>query len=256
MVADTKNQLVNGITEVHADKTSANFTPSAPLKDGTYTVDVNVTDMRGNQASSKWQFTVELDTIPPSVTITRPAQEHTENRRPTISATYTDDLSGVDGQSIKLWLDDDPVDPDEMSITQVMFTPSSDLDFGQHTVKLEVSDTAPTPNTAVQEWSFFVERIGIANARNYPNPFEDDTTIAFRLSRQASVTVRIYDFTGRLVAEPVTNSLEEAGPVEIAWSGDTSAGENLARGVYFCHILMESELEPQSAILKMAIISE
>ena len=256
MVADKENQLINGITEVHADKTSANFTPSAPLKDGTYTVDVNVTDMRGNQASSKWQFTVELDTIPPSVTITRPAQEHTENRRPIISATYTDDLSGVDGQSIKLWLDDDPVDPDEVSITQVMFTPSSDLEFGQHTVKLEVSDTAPTPNTAVQEWSFFVERIGIANARNYPNPFEDDTTIAFRLSRQASVTVRIYDFTGRLVAEPATNLLEEAGPVEIAWSGDTSAGENLARGVYFCHILMESELEPQSAILKMAIISE
>ena len=143
-----------------------------------------------------------------------------------------------------------------MSITQVMFTPSSDLEFGQHTVKLEVSDTAPTPNMAVQEWSFFVERIGIANARNYPNPFEDDTTIAFRLSRQASVTVRIYDFTGRLVAEPATNLLEEAGPVEIAWRGDTSAGENLARGVYFCHILMESELEPQSAILKMAIISE
>ena len=256
MVADTKNQLINGITEVHADKTSANFTPSAPLKDGTYTVDVNVTDMRGNQASSKWQFTVELDTIPPSVTITRPAQEHTENRRPIISATYTDDLSGVDGQSIKLWLDDEPVDPDEVSITQVMFTPSSDLEFGQHTVKLEVSDTAPTPNMAVQEWSFFVERIGIANARNYPNPFEDDTTIAFRLSRQASVTVRIYDFTGRLVAEPATNLLEEAGPVEIAWRGDTSAGENLARGVYFCHILMESELEPQSAILKMAIISE
>ena len=256
MVADKENQLINGITEVHADKTSANFMPSAPLKDGTYTVDVNVTDMRGNQASSKWQFTVELDTIPPSVTITRPAQEHTENRRPIISATYTDDLSGVDGQSIKLWLDDDPVDPDEMSITQVMFTPSSDLEFGQHTVKLEVSDTAPTPNTAVQEWSFFVERIGIANARNYPNPFEDDTTIAFRLSRQASVTVRIYDFTGRLVAEPATNLLEEAGPVEIAWSGDTSAGDNLARGVYFCHILMESELAPQSAILKMAIISE
>ena len=256
MVADKENQLINGITEVHADKTSANFMPSAPLKDGTYTVDVNVTDMRGNQASSKWQFTVELDTIPPSVTITRPAQEHTENRRPIISATYTDDLSGVDGQSIKLWLDDDLVDPDEVSITQVMFTPSSDLEFGQHTVKLEVSDTAPTPNMAVQEWSFFVERIGIANARNYPNPFEGDTTIAFRLSRQASVTVRIYDFTGRLVAEPATNLLEEAGPVEIAWSGDTSAGDNLARGVYFCHILMESELEPQSAILKMAIISE
>ena len=115
---------------------------------------------------------------------------------------------------------------------------------------------APTANTATQEWSFFVERMGIANARNYPNPFEDETTIAFRLSRQASITVRVYDFTGRLVAEPITNSVREAGPVEIHWHAETSAGDHLARGVYFCHILMESELEPQSAILKMAVISD
>jgi hypothetical protein len=253
---DGNNLPVNGTTSVRSDKTAATFTPTMPLHEGTYTVDVKVMDVAGNRAASKWQFTVELDTIPPTVLITRPSQEHTENRRPIISATYTDNLSGIDVDSVKLSLDGTTIEPDEVSETQVIFTPKFDLTFDIHTVTLEVSDTAPTPNTATQEWSFYVERIGIADARNYPNPFEDDTTIAFRLSRQASVTVRIYDFTGRLVAEPATNLLEEAGPVEIAWSGDTSAGENLARGVYFCHILMESELEPQSAILKMAIISE
>ena len=46
------------------------------------------------------------------------------------------------------------------------------------------------------------------------------------------------------------------GLVEIDWHAETDAGDHLARGVYFCHILMESELEPQSAILKMAVISE
>ena len=250
------NQTVVGVTSVRSDKTSATFTPAASLTSGTYTVDVKLADMRGNKASGQWQFTVELDTIPPSITITRPMQEHTENRRPTVSASYTDNLSGVDAESITLSLDGAAIEPDAVSETQVMFTPTFDLTFGQHTVKLEVSDMAPSANTAVQEWSFFVERMGIANARNYPNPFDGDTTIALRISRQASITVQIYDFTGRLVASPISNSVREAGPVEIEWDGQTSAGDNLARGVYFCHILMESELEPQSAILKMAIISD
>ena len=250
------NQTVAGVTSVRSDKTSATFTPAASLTSGTYTVDVKLADMRGNKASGQWQFTVELDTIPPAITITRPMQEHTENRRPIISASYTDVLSGVDAESVKISLDGSAIEPDAVSETQVMFTPEFDLTFGQHTVKLEVSDLAPSANTAVQEWSFFVERMGIANARNYPNPFEDDTTIAFRISRQASITVQIYDFTGRLVAEPISNSVREAGPVEIPWDGQTNAGDSLARGVYFCHILMESELEPQSTILKMAIISD
>lgn len=255
-VKDEDNRTITGVTSVRSDKTSATFTPAGSLTSGTYTVNVKLADMRGNKASGQWQFTIELDTIPPAITITRPMQEHTENRRPIISASYTDNLSGVDARSVKISLDGTAVEPDAVSETQVMFTPEFDLAFGQHTVKLEVSDMAPSANTAVQEWSFFVERMGIANARNYPNPFEDDTTIAFRISRQASITVQIYDFTGRLVAEPLTNSVREAGPVEIEWHGETSGGDHLARGVYFCHILMESELEPQSAILKMAIISD
>ena len=253
---DSNNLRVNGVAQTRSDKTAATFTPTFSLKDGTYTVDVLATDMSGNKAASKWQFTVELDTIPPSVLTTRPSQEHTENRRPVISASYTDNLSGVDAESVKLSVDGAVVNPDEMSETQVMFTPKYDLPFGQHTVKLEVSDLAPKANTTVHEWSFFVERMGIANARNYPNPFDHETTITFRLSRQASITIQIYDFTGRLVAEPITNSIREAGPVEIEWHGETNAGDHLARGVYFCHILMESELEPQSTILKMAIVSD
>ena len=56
------------------------FTPSGALPSGVYSVDVQVTDMRGNTASSQWQFTIELDTIAPSILRTRPTQEHTENR--------------------------------------------------------------------------------------------------------------------------------------------------------------------------------
>ena len=247
---------VNGITVVRSDKTAATFTPSQELRDGTYTVDVKATDMSGNVAAARWQFTVDLDLIPPSVILTRPTQEHTENRRPVISAAYTDNMSGVDPDSITLTLNGSTITPDEMSETQVVFTPEYDLPFGSHTVTLELSDLAPKPNTTVHEWTFHVERIGIADARNYPNPFKDETTIAFRVSRQAKITIRVYDFTGRLVATPVSDSIREAGLVEVEWHAETSAGDHLARGVYFCHILMESELEPQSTILKMAVIAD
>ena len=247
---------VNGVTVVRTDKTAANFTPAQSLRDGTYTVDVKAIDASGNEAAARWQFTVELDLIPPSVLSTRPSQEHTENRRPVISAIYTDAMSGVDADSVKLTLDGTTVTPDEVSETQVVFTPGYDLPFGSHTVTLELSDTAPKANSAVYEWTFYVERIGIADARNYPNPFTDETMIAFRISRQAKISVRVYDFTGRLVATPVSNSIREAGLVEIDWHAETAAGDHLARGVYFCHILMESALEPQSVILKLAVIAD
>ena len=255
-VKNESSQAVAGVTSVRSDRTSATFTPTIALTSGTYTVDVKLADMSGNKASGQWQFTVELDTVAPIVFDTRPSQEHTENRRPVISASYTDAVSGVDVGSVKLTIDGSLVEP-EVSDTQVKFTPTTDLPFGPHTVKLEVSDMAPSANTAVQEWTFYVERIGIADARNYPNPFEEETVIAFRLSRQASITIRIYDFTGRLVAQPVANSRYEAGEVKIDWHNETTAGDHLARGVYFCHILMEdNNFESQSAILKMAIISE
>ena len=253
-VKNEASQAVGGVTSVRADKTSATFTPTEVLTSGTYTVDVKLADVAGNKASGQWQFTVELDTIPPSITVTRPMQEHTENRRPTISASYTDVLSGVDAASIKLTLDGSAVEPDSASETQLVFTPKQDLTFDQHTVRLQVADNAG--NMAEQEWVFYVERMGIADAKNYPNPFDHETMISFRVSRQASISIRVYDFTGRLVAEPVANRVYEAGLVEIDWHPETDAHDHLARGVYFCHILMESELEPQSAILKMALISE
>jgi hypothetical protein len=178
------------------------------------------------------------------------------DRKPIISATYTDDLSGVDEKSVKFWLDNNPVVPDRVSTTQVIFTPKTDLVYGRHTVKLEVSDLAtPKVNTATLEWSFIVEdtKLRIINARNFPNPFVTSTKIAFTLSRQARVTIEIYDMTMRLVRQLAQDELKEAGIVEFTWDGKTGEGDDLARGVYFCQIIIQSELKPEAAVLKMAL---
>jgi hypothetical protein len=229
------------------------------LEAGTYTVETTAADVTGNRTSATWSFTVEFDTVAPSITVVAPQGEaRVAEPRPTITATYTDNVSGVDVESIKLWVDGDAVDPDKATATQVVFTPKMDLALGRHAVRVEVADLAPSTNRATQEWSFIVESDdGIVDARNFPNPFADSTTIAFTLSKQARVTIEIYDMTSRLVAQLAQDELREAGPAEFRWDGKTTAGGDvLARGVYFCQIIMHSDLKPEAAVLKMGLMRE
>jgi methionine-rich copper-binding protein CopC len=261
MLKSSAGDTVAGLSQTRLDGTSADFTPTNALEAGTYEVDVKVADKGGNVASGKWSFTVEFDTVPPSITVVAPQGDaRVTERKPTISATYTDSVSGVDGSSVKLWLDGTPLQiaEDNVSATQVTYTPQVDLEFGRHTVKLEVSDLAPKANTATQEWSFVVEsdEIAMVNPRNFPNPFASATTIAFTLAQQAKITIEIYDVTSRLVRPLVQDEQREAGPVAIQWDGKTTEGDDLARGVYFCQITVDSSLEPEAFVLKMALIRD
>jgi flagellar hook assembly protein FlgD len=123
-------------------------------------------------------------------------------------------------------------------------------------VRLEVSDLAPTPNTATQEWNFIVEsdKFVMVNARNFPNPFTSTTTIAFTLAKQGRVTIEIFDMAGRFVRELASDELMEAGPVRLQWNGTTAEGDELARGVYFYQITVKSELKPETVVKKMALM--
>ena len=139
------------------------------------------------------------------------------------------------------------------NVSQIVYTSDSDLSIGKHTVSLDVEDN--DDNKASVIWSFIVEAetAGIMNPRNYPNPFQGNTTIAFKLTQQSQVTIRVFDFSGRLVKTLKDNETMEAGPQKITWDGKSGNGDDLARGVYFGVIVMKTELEPQRAVLKMAL---
>jgi hypothetical protein len=249
---------VSGKTTVASDKTSATFQPTSALKAGGYRVEVEAEDNIGNTSSAEWSFTVEFDEIPPVITIVSPQDgarftDKQVEKGLMISATYSDNLAGVDPKSVKLSLDGAPVTA-SATATQVIYKHEAKLDIGAHTVKLEVKDN--DGNLAAQEWQFFVEyeKAVILNARNYPNPFSGNTTIAFRLSKQAQVTIKIYDFSGRLVKLLKDNEAMEVGPHngDITWNGMTDEGDELADGVYLCQIIMKTDsLESQQAILKV-----
>ena len=75
---------------------------------------------------------------------------------------------------------------------------------------------------------------------NYPNPFNPETWIPYRLAEDALVTLTIYDGSGQIVctldvghqaAGYYTNRMKAAH-----WDGKNEFGEGVASGVYFYHL--------------------
>ena len=75
---------------------------------------------------------------------------------------------------------------------------------------------------------------------NYPNPFNPETWIPYRLAQAAEVTLDIYDTNGRLVRtidigfKPA--AVYESRASAIYWDGRNNYGERVASGTYFYHL--------------------
>ena len=69
--------------------------------------------------------------------------------------------------------------------------------------------------------------------QNYPNPFNPETTISFELRESATVSVRVFDTMGRLVATLVNDQAFAPGSYQVMWNARSDAGAPVASGVYF-----------------------
>lgn len=236
--------------------TFASFSPSGDLANGVYSVGVDVTDKSGNVANTGWSFTVEVDTVPPAIVHTSPSGS-VRPENPIISVAASDDLSGIANIVISV------VDSNNRAVpggtvfeggTIGTFVPSGSLDYGTHRVSVRVSDKAG--NVANATYSFTVESadgLAVLNARNFPNPFAGATKIAFTLTRSSEISIEIFDISMRPVWRMSPRTIEATKEHVIGWDGTTTGGEKLARGVYFCQIMVHDSLNPQYAVLKMAI---
>ena len=75
---------------------------------------------------------------------------------------------------------------------------------------------------------------------NYPNPFNPETWIPYRLAEDAFVTLTIYNGSGRVVRTldvgHRTAAFYESRSKAIYWDGRNEVGEGVASGVYFYHL--------------------
>lgn len=67
-----------------------------------------------------------------------------------------------------------------------------------------------------------------------PNPFRDQTRIAFTLESGAEVDLSVVDLSGRMVRN-LMRGTQAAGRHELIWDGRGDAGQPLPAGAYFVH---------------------
>ena len=98
---------------------------------------------------------------------------------------------------------------------------------------------------------------------NYPNPFNPETWIPYRLAEDAFVTLTIYDLSGRVVrtldvGHRIASAYENRSKA-IYWDGKNDLGEQVASGVYFYQLRVgnsrsETEAGDYAATRKMVIL--
>ena len=124
---------------------------------------------------------------------------------------------------------------------------------------LEISAQSPNPFIGVKPLRYTITAEDVKRSRiqlpelvayeipaetqllsNYPNPFNPETWIPYRLAEDAFVILTIYDQTGQIVRTldigHQTAAVYESRSQAIYWDGRNNVGEQVASGVYFYHL--------------------
>jgi len=68
--------------------------------------------------------------------------------------------------------------------------------------------------------------------QNYPNPFDNVTTIDFEIKEQAQISIVIYNVSGAEV-KSLLNEKKSVGKYSINWDGTDNSGTKLSSGMYY-----------------------
>ncbi len=90
------------------------------------------------------------------------------------------------------------------------------------------------------------ENFGLLN--NYPNPFNQSTTINYFLQKSGTVRLDVYNTLGERVKTLVKNKLEN-GWQAISWDGKNKYGNPCSVGVYFCVLDMGAKKVVKKMVL-------
>jgi subtilisin family serine protease len=95
--------------------------------------------------------------------------------------------------------------------------------------------------TDVQQQLNADTRRGVSLAQNSPNPFNPSTSIRYELPAPSSVSLKVYNAHGQVVAVVVDGRTQSAGSHTAQWNGRTTNGSQAASGMYFFRL----EARPQ-----------
>jgi len=82
---------------------------------------------------------------------------------------------------------------------------------------------------------------------NYPNPFNNQTTIRFAIPKQTEVEIAIYNLLGEQLRK--WKQITPAGYHDIHWDGTNQNGQEISSGIYFYNMKTENYFQTKKLIL-------
>ncbi len=126
------------------------------------------------------------------------------------------------------------------TITRIKFS-----DFGNNRLKVDledgrklfffldgITDLSFSGTTSIEEQEEILTKLGISLLRNYPNPFNPETTISFSIDIPGHTRVDIYNQTGQLVTTIHEGEMSRGSHI-LKWNAQQ---HNASTGVYFVRV--------------------
>jgi hypothetical protein len=83
---------------------------------------------------------------------------------------------------------------------------------------------------------------------NYPNPFNTETVLPYRVSMPGAIQIKVYDLSGQLVRN-LTNSYHNAGRYTVSWDGTNEQTDIVSSGVYLVSMQAEGAMKTRKIML-------
>ncbi len=110
----------------------------------------------------------------------------------------------------------------------------------------ESQNTGEGSATSIDEQESLPEHFALL--ASYPNPFNSETSIGFRLGAETDLTITIFDAAGRSV-HLLTAGRFGPGTFELTWDGRDDGGHPVSSGVYFYHLSTPGHRTTRSMVL-------
>ena len=153
---------------------SVTYTPATALTDGSHTVSITVSDNDGNAATAK-STTYKVDTVPPTLNITAPANELVTNSASLVVRGTTNDATSSP-VTVKMTLNN--TDQGTVSVdTSGTFTKTLTLVNGVNTIVITATDAAGKSSSVTRAVTLDTSKPVVKSATITPNPVDAGATM-------------------------------------------------------------------------------
>lgn len=166
---DSGSKITSGITKTATTGGyECSYTPATALSDGSHTVKFNASDNDGNAATQK-SVTFKVDTVPPTLNVTSPAEGLVTVKGTTNDATSSPVTVKVNGTAVT-------VDASGNFSTTVTLTE------GSNTITVVATDSAGKATTVTRKVTLDTKAPTITDVSITPNPVDGGKTFVIAVS--------------------------------------------------------------------------